>query len=185
MGEFQYGFIQNQNLANSLLLASRRNKSKIPTANEPYGVSAGGIGDWDYQNANSTNKLGPQGQELPFRATAWDAYGRPYYGEGWDGWYAQTRGKFEDIWHGRDNDVTPVDMQRGVKEVTDAMDFGEKTGAHLSNGWAYLQNGWGWVTNHTGKSGEISIIGQLGRSVGDVVDIALNAADRIGQAGKK
>ncbi|KKM18350.1 hypothetical protein LCGC14_1666590, partial [marine sediment metagenome] len=181
MAEFQQGFINNPNLAASLLLAANTNKrgDVSPSANEPYGVSTGGVGNWDYQTSNASNKLGPLGQDLPNRAIAWDSYGRPYYGDGWDGWYAQTRGNFEDIWHGRTNDPTPQEIQKQADEGIEQSftdEFGTNQGSMLFGAWAR-------VTDNVKKNGEISVIGQLGRSVNGVVKSVLNAADRLGKFG--
>lgn len=40
-------------------------------------------GEWDYQ----TSETGMNGESLPFGAESWDAFGRPYYGEGIEGWW--------------------------------------------------------------------------------------------------
>jgi hypothetical protein len=39
--------------------------------------------EWDYRTAES----GMNGESLPFGAESWDAFGRPYYGEGLKGWW--------------------------------------------------------------------------------------------------
>lgn len=162
---------------------STNRKNAIPVAGQPYGEASAGLGDWDYQTANAGNELGPRGQNLPFRAIAWDAHGRPYYGEGWNGWVAETRGRAEDLWFGKNNDTTPVDIKRGIIKVTDDMSLGKQIGTDLKNTWAYLQNGWDWAINNTKRDGTISPLGQLSRVVGGSVDTIIDGVDRAAKAG--
>ena len=51
-------------------------------------------GDWDYNNpppGAAGEPLGMQGEPLPEGATAWDNWGRPYFGDGFKGWLLGLR----------------------------------------------------------------------------------------------
>ena len=77
---------------------------KAPAKNEWVSQSLG-LGNWDYKVANATDRRGPNGEPMAPGQKAWDAYGRPYYGFGFEGFARAATSKYQ----------LEVDRLRGIK----------------------------------------------------------------------
>jgi hypothetical protein len=163
----------------------------FPTAEREYGTQYGGVGDdWDYRDANETHMRGPQGQELPNLAEGWDAYGRPYYGEGLKGFFngvasritqpiedapALTEGTESLMKHIKEQYTKTPDLET-VKDV--ASSWQQVMGKMWDNAWGKARN---WETD----SGKPTGFAYAARIAEETAGAVIAGFDQIGKGGKR
>lgn len=169
---------------------------ELPTTEQEWGPSTGGVGEWDYQVANETDMLGPGGKQLPEGALAWDNYGRPYFGTGFKGWWAEVESRldrpFEDspsiiegvkeaykeVEESTDWDKIAEESERGFGVGFESVKWGGKTLAKM------MSSVWDNFKNSHKESGDPTPIAYVARYFEEGARLVFTAFDRIGKAGK-
>ena len=173
-------------------------KNNLPTTNTTYSPEyppnsadpafdqqpGWGVQDWDYKEANATDRLGMNGEELPQGAKDWDPFGRAYFG---DGVGAYFQGMVSRLSAPRE-ELRSFDTQRTLSEEADELFFsGDLVGGLKLGFQSLVELGTVAAQNlaNIGDEDNLSIVGATGRVIEEIVRGVFSGLDAAVKGGKR